>query len=182
MLTLNFSPFPVLETERLLLRKPELTDSPQVFKMRSDETAMKFLDKPIQKDESEAVALIQLLLDNLDKNNGITWAISLKEDPSLLIGTIGLWRMIPEHYRSEIGYMLLSEYFNKGYITEAIHKVNEYAFTQTEIHSIEANINPENIGSETVLQKTGYIKEAHFRENYYFNGVFKDTVIYSKIK
>ena len=37
-----------------------------------------------------------------------------------MIGTIGYYYIKPEHYRAEIGYMLLLEFQGRGYITEAI--------------------------------------------------------------
>jgi ribosomal-protein-alanine N-acetyltransferase len=47
------------------------------------------------------------------------------------------------------------------------------------LHSIEAIIDPENFGSERVLQKCGFVKEAHLKENEFYEGRFLDTVIYS---
>jgi ribosomal-protein-alanine N-acetyltransferase len=182
MLEVNFSPFPVLETERLLLRKPEMSDSAQMFKMRSDATAMKYIGKPVQQNESESVKLLEVFFTELEANRGITWAIALKEEPAILIGTIGFWRMIPEHHRAEIGYMLLPEHFGKGYITEAIKTTLEYGFNNMKLHSVEAHIDPENIGSSSVLVKNGFVKEAHFKENFYDKGEFRDSAIYSRLQ
>ena len=50
------------------------------------------------------------------------------------------------------------------------------------MHSIEAVIDPENIASERVLQKNGFVKEAHILENELYDGKFWDTVIYSLLK
>ena len=49
-------------------------------------------------------------------------------------------------------------------------------------HSIEAIILPDNVASERVLQKNGFVKEAHLVENECYNGKFIDTVIYSLLK
>ena len=62
---------------------------------------------------------------------------------------------------------------------EAIEAVNKYGFENMKLHSIEARINPENIASGKVLEKTGYIREAYFKEDYYYNGRFIDTAVYS---
>lgn len=179
MLELNFNPFPVLHSERLLLRKITPADTGQVFLMRTDPACMAYIGKPLMKEKEEALVLINSMLENLEKNEGITWAIALKEEPDILIGTIGFWRIMKEHYRAELGYMLLSQYFNKGYMTEAIRAANQYAFNQMNLHSIEANIDPANIASEVTLIKTGFVKEAHFKENYYCDGKFTDSAIYS---
>ena len=52
-------------------------------------------------------------------------------------------------------------------------------FTELNLHSIEANVNPENEKSERLLVKFGFKKEAYFRENFFYNGIFKDSIIYS---
>jgi ribosomal-protein-alanine N-acetyltransferase len=182
MLDISFTPFPVLITERLLLREIKEADAEQVFLLRSDKTSMQFLDKPLMQSAGEAALLIKKINADTSTNDGITWAIALKEDPSVLIGTIGLWRIMKDHYRAEIGYMLLPGYFNKGYMKEAIKEVIKFSFHQANLHSIEAHINPANAASAAVLTSTGFIREAYFRENFYFNGVFKDTAIYSLLK
>ncbi len=111
-------------------------------------------------------------------NEGINWAITLKENPKL-IGIIGFYRTKPEHYRSEIGYMLLPEFNGQGIITEAITRMIEYGFNDMKLHSIEAIIDPDNIASAKVLEKNNFIKEAHLKENEFYDGRFLDTVIYS---
>ena len=182
MLEISFTPFPLLTTERLLLRQVDETDAGQVLLLRSDEVSMQFLDKPRMQSLTEAELLIRKINADVTANEGITWAIVLKENPSLLIGTIGLWRIIKDHYRAEIGYMLLPEYFNKGYMKEAINEVIKFSFYKLNLHSIEAHINPANTASAAVLKNTGFIQEAYFRENFYYKGVFKDTVVYSLVK
>lgn len=179
---INFQPFPVITTERLLLRQLTETDTARMLQLRSDKTALEFLDKTPLQNEGEALALINKIQNDLDNNTGITWAVVLKEEPGLLIGTLGFWRIMKEHYRAEIGYMLFPEYFNKGYMTEAIHTINDFAFNQLNLHSIEANINPANKASEALLLKTGFKQEAYFKENFYFNGIFKDSAVFSLLK
>ena len=99
-----------------------------------------------------------------------------------MIGFLGHYRIQPENHRAEIGYMILPQYQGKGYVTEAIKAVMEYGFNQMNLHSIEAVIDPENYASEKVLQKIGFVKEAHILENELYDGKFWDTVIYSMLK
>lgn len=181
MLHPEFYPFPVLNSQRLLLRKLERSDAAQILQMRSNADIMQYISRPLMHTEAEAIALIELTLQNLEQNNGITWAIALKEKPDMLIGTIGFWRLIKEHYRAEIGYMLMPEYAGKGLATEAINESIQYAFGPLELHSIEANIDPANKASEAVLRKCGFVQEAYFKENFFFDGRFLDSAIFSLI-
>jgi len=179
MLQPDFTIFPELNTERLYLRMLYKTDGPEILKLRSDEQVMRFIDKERAKTIEDAEVFIDRASIALTANDGITWAIALKEEPGTLIGSVGLWRIIKEHYRAEIGYMLNPVHWGKGIMTEALLKVTEFGFKEMRLHSIEAHINPENVGSAAILTKSGFVKEAHFKEDFYFNGRFRDTAIYS---
>ena len=179
MLEPVFFPFPEIRTQRLLLRRLEKTDAPEILFLRSDESVMKYIGKEPIKTLEEAEGWIQVVQELLDTNEGITWAISLLDKPAVLIGTMGLWRMIKQHYRAEVGYMLHPAYWNKGITKEAIQAVIRYGFDVIKLHSIEAHINPDNIASATLLEKTGFIREAYFKEDFYFQGRFTDSTVYS---
>ncbi len=178
MIDINFTPFPNLETERLHLRRVVNDDVNEIFALRSDKETMKYIPRPLAKTKEDALEHIALIDSKIENNEGINWAITLKNNPKL-IGIIGHYRIKPEHYRAEIGYMLLPEYQGKGIITEAIKEVVKYGFKTMKLHSIEAVIDPENLISEKVLLKNGFVKEAHLKENECFEGRFLDTVIYS---
>jgi [ribosomal protein S5]-alanine N-acetyltransferase len=105
----------------------------------------------------------------------------LQNDPSAIIGTICLWNIKKEHYRVEIGYLLHPNHWRKGIMKEAINCVVDYGFNILGLHSIEALLSPENIASSAVLESTGFIKEGHLKESFYFNGMFGHTAIYSKL-
>ena len=181
MLELNFTPFPILETERLLLRRVEKNDVNEILSMRSNAETMQYIPRPLVINKEEALSHIALLDSGIEKNEAINWAITFKGENKLL-GIIGFYRTKFEDFRSEIGYMLLSENHRKGIASEAVERAMEFGFNEMNLHSIEAVIDPRNYASERVLQKNGFIKEGYFKENTFFNGEFLDSVIYSKIK
>ena len=180
MLTINFSPFPILETERLILRRVLPSDVKEMFELRSNPETMKYIPRPLVTNYDEALAHIKMMEDKIETNEGINWAITLKGDDKML-GVIGHYRIKPEHYRAEVGYMILPEYHGKGITTEAVQCVVDYGFNTMQLHSIEGVIDPENGASEKVLQKCGFVKEAHFKENEFYDGKFIDAVVYSKL-
>lgn len=181
MLEINFEPFPILETTKLILRRVTNGDVNEVFELRSNPEIMKFIPRPLVKSNEEALEHIAMIDSKIENNEGINWAITLKGNPKL-IGIIGHYRIKPEHFRAEIGYVLLPEYHGKGIITEAIKCAVDYGFNAMGLHSIEAIIDPRNSASEKVLQKNGFKKEAHLQENEFYDGVFLDTFIYSLLK
>lgn len=180
MLVLNFKPFPNIDNERLLLRRIDKNDVQEIFEMRSDAENMKYIPRPLVKNHEEASEHLAMIDSGIEKNEAINWAITIKGS-SKLLGIIGFYRTKHEHYRSEIGYMLLPEIHGKGIATEAVGIVVKFGFNQMKLHSIEAVIDPENAASEKVLQKNGFVKEAHLKENEFYEGTFIDSVIYSRL-
>ncbi|PKB18189.1 GNAT family N-acetyltransferase [Flavobacterium sp. 5] len=181
MLKINFLPFPILKTERLLLRQLTANDADTLLVLRSNEQVMKYIPRPYLKTKEEALELIAMFDDKIENGIGINWGITFLNDPEKILGIIGHYRMKPEHYRAEVGYMLFPEYNGKGIVSEALRKVVEYGFNEMKLHSIEAILDPENIASEKVLLKNGFVKEAHLIENEFYEGRFLDSMIYSKL-
>ncbi|KQC01530.1 GNAT family N-acetyltransferase [Pedobacter sp. Hv1] len=179
MLTLNFPSFPVLETERLILREHALTDAHDLFQMRTNEEVMRYIDRERPKAIKDMETFISTFNDGFKQGQHIAWIMALKENPDVMIGSIGYWRTNLVNYRAEIGYMLLPAYWRKGFVSEALIKTIAFGFDQMNLHSIQANINPGNDASRQILRKHGFVKEAYFREDYYFNGKFLDSEIYS---
>lgn len=178
MLQVNFSPFPTITTDRLILRELTANDANEIFFLRSDAGLLQYLDKDPEQSLEQTVAFLVRIKKDLDSNNGILWGITLK-DSDVVIGSICYWRMQKEHYRAEIGYVLHPAQQGKGIMDEAMKAVLQYGFEKMQLHSVEANVNPANKNSMKLLEKNGFVKEAHFKENYYYNGKFLDSVIYS---
>jgi ribosomal-protein-alanine N-acetyltransferase len=178
MLDVNFNPFPVLSTERLTLRQFTNEDVNELFVLRSDKRTMQYIPRPLAKTKEEVIQLIQKVNEMISKNEGINWAVTLKND-SKVIGMIGYFRMAKEHYRAEVGYMLHPDYHGKGIMREALERVLDYGFNILKFHSIEAITSPENFSSAKLLQRTGFSKIGHFKEHEYFDGKFIDSVYYT---
>lgn len=139
---------------------------------------MEFLDRAPAASIEEAAQFIQNINNGEQTGDAVTWAITLKEEPTL-IGTIGYWRMQKEHYRAEIGYTLHPEHQGKGIMQEAMTAVLDYGFFVMRLHSVEANVNPANAASIKLLERAGFVREGYFKENYFYNGRFLDSAIYS---
>ena len=65
-----------------------------------------------------------------------------------MIGSVSFHRIYKDHYRAEIGYMLHPDYWRLGIISEAVDAIINYGFNTLQFHSVEAHIDPTNIGSE----------------------------------
>jgi ribosomal-protein-alanine N-acetyltransferase len=178
MLNLNFIPFPVIETERLMLRELTDADVNEIFVFRSHPEIMRYLDRAPDTSLDQAKGSIERNSKALHAGEGICWGISLKSEPKV-IGTIAIWNITKEHHRGEIGYTLHPDHQAKGIMQEAMKAIVGYGFHTMKLHSFEANVNPENEASIKLLERSNFIKEAHFKENYFYDGRYLDSVIYS---
>jgi [ribosomal protein S5]-alanine N-acetyltransferase len=178
MLSVNFTPFPIITTPRLLLRKTTPEDVNELYYLRSSEVVMKDIDRPRPKSTEDILQLIEKIQNMIANNEGIEWAITLAGDHTF-IGTISFHRLIKEHYRAEVGYLLHPAHHRKGIMSEALKAVVAYGFNNMGLHSIEAQVTPGNIASEKLLETHGFVKEGYFKENHFKNGKFIDTAIYS---
>jgi len=176
-----FSVFPILETERLLLTEFLKSDAEELFKMRSDEKVQKYLDRDPHKTVEESALMIEGMTVSYISKEGINWIIR-KKDTLDVIGYIGYWRMIRNNVRAEIGYAMKPEFWGNGFMHEALTKVIDFGFNEFCLHSIEANVNPANVSSIKLLEKCGFKREAYFKEDYFYNGKFLDSAIYSLLE
>ena len=181
MLTYSTNPFPVLETERLMLREMTLADAVAFFQIRGNEKAMKYLDRPLATTVLDAIALIEKRVAMEISQTGLGWAITLKTTGEM-IGDMGFYRLDRENYKSEIGYIFNPDFWLKGYGTEALKAVLKFGFEILKLNKIEADINPENLASIQLVLKSGFKKEAHLRENLLFEGKFLDSLIFGLLK
>lgn len=176
-----FNEFPVIETERCILRMITDEDIQEVFDIYSSLVVMKYFGRLPMNEREEAQERIKVTAEAFEKKEGIRWAINYHGDRKM-IGSAGIWRIDRKHFRGEIGYDLLPEHYNKGVMTEVLIPIISFGFNEMNLHTIEANTHPENAASRKLLEKLGFEQEGYLKESYFFNGQFEDTVIYSLIK
>lgn len=98
----------------------------------------------------------------------------------IAIGGIGVHRQSDIYCKNaELGYWLAEEYWGKGYITTAIQLMINYAFDNFDIERIYAKPFGSNKGSKRVLEKTGFVLEAHLSKTIFKNNVYEDELIYA---
>jgi ribosomal-protein-alanine N-acetyltransferase len=175
MITPDFNPFPILETPRLLLRRPQLSDAADIFEMRSDPEVMRYIPRPLAKSLEDVHELLRMVDEFVEKNERINWAIEWK-DSGKVIGMAGYVNLKPEHDRAEVGYSLNRAWHRKGVMREALKAILGFGFNTMKLHSVEAIIDEENAASGALLANVGFRQEACFIEDFYLGGQFRNSV------
>lgn len=155
----------ILKTERLSLKPISGSDIENVFELQSLEQTAKFNTSKVPIDINETKINVEKWIAENNKENikHYTFAVELIDEEKF-IGLIGL-HLGKEHYKNaEVWFQFDYRFWNNGYATESLKKIIDFGFETLKLHRIEAGCAVENIGSISVLEKVGMLREAHTRK------------------
>lgn len=169
---------PSLETERLLLRPLKLNDGPMIQKLAGDKrVAATTLNVPHPYPDGAAEEWIETHSRQWTERQSVTFAIVQKATDTL-IGCISLAGISPRHHKGEAGYWIGFDYWNKGFATEALKALINFAFVELKLHKVTARHMAKNPASGRVMLKAGMQQEGHLRDDCFRYGNFEDSIVY----
>lgn len=170
------------ETNNLIIREFKSEDLQSVHIYSSDKETTEFMDwGPNSENETQAFINEMLEEQNLNTRKFYVFGITLKNTDSV-IGSIGLEIQSLENKNASFGYILNKHFWNRGIVTEASECILNFGFNDLELHRIWATCRPENTKSIYLLKKLGFKKEGHLKDDKLIHGIFRDSVLFAKIK
>lgn len=149
---------PILETERLRLRPFKREDALAVFEgWESDPEVAKYMFWTSHNDIEKTKEWVAFEIGQIEKDDWYRFAIVHKETGELLGTALIYYEEEVEGW--EIGYNLGQKYWNKGYTTEAVKKVIDFATEELKLSEIIGRYAKENPASGNVMQKLGFAYE-----------------------
>lgn len=173
--------FPIIETERLILKEVTPEDANDMYKYLSDKDVVKHMGLEPYESPNDVLSEIRWYKSILEEGTGIRWGITQK-NIGVVIGSCGFLNMHPKHYRAEIGFELNKEYWGQGIAGEALEAVIKYGYKHFEVERIEALIDPANLSSQKLVENQGFKREGLLRHYEYTCGKFDDLYMYAIIK
>ena len=170
--------FPILTTERTILREVHFEDVEQIYDSFSNKETMKYYGQDPFTEKEQAANLINHFHTMYQEKKGIRWGIQLKGQEHV-IGTIGFNLWSQKYKRAELGFEIHPGYWRKGYASEVIPEVLKYGFEELKLARIGAIVFLENESSNKLLLNMGFEHEGILRNYMYQNGRFYDTNVYS---
>ena len=155
--------FPILKTERLILRDTRLSDAEKILFLRSDKVVNKYINRPPTTGLPEAITWINMVQNGFDDASTINWSICLKEN-NKMIGTICFWNFSEDRKTAEIGYALHPHYFNQGLMSEALESICKFGFQDLELENMEAYTHFANEASKRLLLKYNFSLSDHKKD------------------
>jgi diamine N-acetyltransferase len=174
----------ILTSSRLHLRAVELRDMDWLYQWEND-TALWHLGNTFS--PFSRFVLEQYLLtaqNDIYTNKQLRLMIDLKDQdlPVQTIGSIDLFDFDPFHRRAGIGVLLVPPERNKGYASEALDLLKNYAFSLLDLHQLYCNIGSENQRSIELFSKHGFEECGRKKDWMWTNGTWHDELMFQCIR
>ena len=171
----------IFETARLIARRFGPRDLLPFVAMRDDPDVARYQswERYTEQDGRRFIAE----LAGLEPGHPGWFQFALEEKATgLFAGDCGLFIDPADGRLARIGYTLARPLWGRGLATEAVKRLTGFAFDRFNLHRITASVDPRNVASCRVLEKSGFRKEAHFRQSEWFKGAWADDAIYAMLR
>lgn len=162
---------PVLECDRIVLRRMLKSDAADMFEYASNPAVTKYLTWDVHPTKRFSANYLAYLNTRYRAGEFFDWAI-VTRNGNKMIGTCGFTRFNFSAYSAEIGYVLNPTYWGRGVAAEAARRVIRFGFDVLELHRIEAKFMEGNRQSLRVMEKLGMTLEGYARESMMAKGEF----------
>ena len=151
----------IFETPRLIVRPYTMEDVSHFFLLNGSEEIMRYI-RPAQTLEQTKEFLAKIIEDYDIRPGMGRWAMLTKTDQQF----VGSFAVIPVERSTQLqlGYALTKENWGKGYATESVKHGLSYAFGELDLAEIAGITFAENIPSQKVLLKNGFLLDSQFTE------------------
>jgi len=174
-----FDRFPVLETDRFVLRRLTVADAPAMFHLLHEEEVGQYSGRPQLRRMSEAVELIRNIGLEFATRRSIRWGVSESMEGQVL-ATVGLHHWDRYHRHIGIGFDVARDHWGEGIASEAVEIVTDFAMNVLDVNRVEAEVMAENDGCLKVLERQGYVREGLQVDRMYHRGTFQDIVLLAR--
>lgn len=169
--------FPVIETERLILKPLAIDDTESLLEIFSDPEVMRYWNTAPWTIIQDAIDFINKSNDSMLRQESLILGMYLKSTGDLT-GKCMLFSYDQKSKRAEIGFGLMRSCWGKGYINEAGEALIKYGFDSLGLRRVEAEIDPDNQSSAKALEKLGFSLEGLLRQRWEVNGIVSDSAMY----
>lgn len=172
--------FETIETERLVLSGLSPEAMKQVFDHHSKPEIMRLLGH--RSEEEYAREEKKQRAGYASYNRSFLLFLMRDTASGTIIGRCGLHNWNEGARRAEVGYAMEEEAFKrKGLMTEALGAVIDYGFNTLHLNRIEGIVGVGNVPSLRLMEKFGFIREGLLRQHVCKDGVYEDSIFFSKL-
>lgn len=178
---MNTSLFHALEGKNICFKSLSANDAEEVHSYASDEEVSRFIGWNLMKNLNETSRFIEEMIKRQSAGTHLYASIVLKSTGAN-IGTAMIFNFDKEANQAEIGYVFHKDHWNKGYGTEIVALISDFAFETLNLHKLHASVVDANIGSARIMEKNGYELEGRLKDHFFIENKYYDALLYGKIQ
>jgi [ribosomal protein S5]-alanine N-acetyltransferase len=178
---MSTSLFHGLKGGNICFKPLDTNDAEEIHSYASDANVKRFIGWPLMKTLDETRNYIIEMLRRESAGTHLYASIVLNSTKEI-IGTAMIFNFDHEAKHAEIGYVFHSRCWGKGYGTETVALMDDFAFDSLNLHKLHARVVAANIGSARVLEKNGFKLEGRLEDHHFVDGSYYDGMLFGKIK
>lgn len=171
--------FHELMGEKICFAELSLNDALDIHSYASDKDVKRFIGWKLMKTIDETRSHIETMLKREEAGTHYYASIVLKSTRKV-VGTVMIFDFDKEANQAEIGYVFHKDHWGKGYGTEALSLLSDFAFETLKLHRLNANVVDVNIGSARILEKNSFMLEGRLKDYYFIDDKYYDKLIYGR--
>ncbi|MBI4142989.1 GNAT family N-acetyltransferase [Candidatus Uhrbacteria bacterium] len=171
----------VLTSERLVLRPVTIADATEQYvRWLNDTTVHRYSEYRFV---THTIESARAYVERVCADEHVHFFAIVTREGKRHIGNMKLGPIHPHHERASFGIMIGErDAWGRGYATEALALLEQYAFTALGLHKLTAGAVAENAGSIRLLEKRGFTREGVQREHFRDGDRFLDVVAFGKLR
>ena len=171
-----------IDGDRIIIRKLGQRDAPDIYRNIKDKDIAKWtLIIPQPYYPEHAKRFIRLRTYNWKEKTSYAFGIVLRQSGEV-IGVVDLSPVNWPNRNAELGCWLGKRYWGKGYMSEAVNLILKFGFGELKLHRIYAWVFEGNIGSQKMLEKTGFKPEGLLRHSQYKRRRWHNELVYGILR
>jgi ribosomal-protein-alanine N-acetyltransferase len=177
---MNTNLFHNLEGKNIYFKALSKSDAEEIHNYASDVDVSRFIGWRLMNTLNETRDYIEVMLNREPAGTHLYASIVLKST-QVIIGTAMIFNFDQSAQHAEIGYVFHKDHWGKGYGTEIVTLMNDFAFNSLNLHKLHANVTHANIGSVRVLEKNGFKLVGRLKDYYFIEDKYYDELFFEKL-
>ena len=178
---INVELFHSLEAEKICFKPLSMNHVNAIHSYASDKEVSRFIGWNLMSSIDETRQYVKTMLERESAGTHLYASVAIKSTGEI-IGTAMLFNFDKVANQAEIGYVFHQDHWGKGYGSECVAMICNFAFETLKLHKLHASVADANIGSARILIKNGFELEGRLKDNYYVDGKYYDALQLGKIQ
>lgn len=177
---MNLDLFHSLTNKNIEFKPLSTCDVQEIHEYASDPIVSQYIGWKLMNTLDETREFIDVMI-NRELEGTHLYASVVQKSSGFVIGTAMLFNFDHQANKAEIGYVFHKDYWGKGYGTQVISLISDFAFKSLKLHKLHGQVVHPNIGSARILEKNDFKLEGRLIDHYFIDNDYYDALLYGKI-